>query len=61
MSLPVFFLVLLAALLHASWNAFVKKNGDRMLFMAVMMAGSGLAAFMVVPFLALPAPESWPY
>ncbi|MEX1035717.1 MAG: DMT family transporter [Sneathiella sp.] len=61
MELSVFFIVLLAALLHASWNAFVKKNDDRVLFMAVMMAGSGVAAFMVVPFLALPAPESWPY
>ena len=61
MALPVFFLVLLAALLHASWNAFVKQNGDRVLFMAVMMAGSGLAAFMIVPFLDAPARESWPY
>ncbi len=61
MELPVFLIVLLAALLHASWNAFVKMNGDRVLFMAVMMAASGLIAFAVALFLPLPAVESWPY
>ncbi len=61
MELSVFLIVLMAALLHASWNAIVKMNGDRVLFMAVMMAGSGLVALIATLFLPFPAPESWPY
>ncbi|MBO0333612.1 EamA family transporter [Sneathiella sp. CAU 1612] len=61
MELPVFLIVLMAAVLHASWNAFVKMNGDRFLFMAVMMAASAVVAFASAIFLPLPAPESWPY
>lgn len=61
MEVHVFFLVLLAALCHATWNAFIKIDGDRLVFMAVMMAASGAAALSVTPFVPLPAPESWPY
>ncbi len=57
----VFFVVLVAALFHATWNAFVKVDGDRLVFMAVMLAGSGIGALSTTPFLPLPAPESWPY
>jgi drug/metabolite transporter (DMT)-like permease len=54
-------LVLLAALCHASWNAVVKSDRDRLAsFGLVMLAGSilGLAA---LPFAPAPAPRSWPY
>jgi drug/metabolite transporter (DMT)-like permease len=54
-------LVLLAALMHASWNAVIKSDPDRLAsFGLVMMAGCvfGLAA---APFVPLPAPEAWPY
>ena len=61
MEAHVFAIVLLAALLHATWNAFVKVDGDRLLFMAVLLAGSGVAAICALPFLPLPAAESWPY
>jgi len=61
MDAGVFVVVLLAALFHATWNAFVKADGDRLLFMGVMAGGSGLAALATTPFLPLPAPESWPY
>ncbi len=54
-------LVLLAALMHASWNAVVKSDRDRLAsFGLVMLAGSvlGLAA---LPF-ASPLPRvAWPY
>lgn len=54
-------LVLLAALLHASWNAMVKATGDR----AVVLAGVAFMHFVTGAALAasspLPAPESWPY
>lgn len=61
MDLHVFFIVLLAALCHATWNAFIKVDGDRLVFMAVMLAASGIGALSITPFLPLPAPESWPY
>ena len=61
MEAHVFAVVLLAALLHATWNAFVKVDGDRLLFMAMLLVGSGVAALCTLPFLPFPAAESWPY
>lgn len=61
MEIHVFLLVLLAALCHATWNAFIKVDGDRLVFMAVMLAGSGIGALSTTPLFSLPAPESWPY
>ena len=61
MELSVFLIVLFAALLHAAWNAFVKKNDDRVLFMALLIAASSFGALVMIPFLPLPAPPSWPY
>lgn len=61
MSLTVFSLVLLAALLHAVWNAIVKGGGDKWLS-TVLIAGFGaLAALPFLPFLPLPARASWPF
>ena len=59
LDLAVAALVLLSALLHASWNAVVKSDADRLLsFGVVMMMGTiiGLAA---APFVAFPAWEAW--
>lgn len=61
MELYVFIIVLVAALLHATWNAFVKADGDRLVFMAVLITASGIVGLAATPFLPLPAPESWPY
>jgi drug/metabolite transporter (DMT)-like permease len=54
-------LVLLAAALHASWNAFVKVSGDKLVLMAVVMGFSGLPMVFVMPFVPVPEPASWPY
>ncbi len=54
-------MVLGAALLHAAWNALVKVNADRLAMMATMMASQAVVAVMVVPFVAFPTPEAWPY
>lgn len=54
-------LVLLAAFFHATWNAIVKSDRDRLAaFGLVMLAGSilGLAA---LPFVPSPDRASWPY
>ncbi len=61
LQLNLVFLVLLAAVLHASWNAFVKASGDRLLnFTAIRGTGTiiGMVAAFFVP---LPAVDAWPY
>ena len=53
--------VLLAAALHATWNALVKGAGDRAVMLALVSLGHvapGILLAMVVP---LPAPEAWPF
>jgi drug/metabolite transporter (DMT)-like permease len=53
--------VLGAALLHAGWNALLKGGRDTTLDMAIVVAGSGLVVVPALPFLPLPARESWPF
>ncbi len=60
MSAEVMLLVLLGALLHASWNVLVKSGADKLLDTALVVAGSAAIAAVVVPFLPLPALASWP-
>lgn len=52
-------LVLGAAVLHASWNAFVKAVSDRLVTMATMNLTCAVAGLAIVPFVGLPAPEAW--
>ena len=61
MTAGVFAMVLGAALLHAAWNALVKVNADRLVLVAIMQASQIALALLVVPFVALPTAESWPY
>jgi drug/metabolite transporter (DMT)-like permease len=57
----VFAAVLLGAALHASWNAVVKGGRDKLLTTVLVASASGAIAALVLPFLAQPAPASWPY
>lgn len=60
MTYDVTMLILLAAALHAGWNALIKISGDRIAVMAVVtMAGSILSVF-ALPFVDSPDPASWP-
>lgn len=61
MTLPIAALVLFAALLHASWNALLKGGGDGFWTMTVMGLATSLACAVMVPFLPVPSPASWPY
>jgi drug/metabolite transporter (DMT)-like permease len=61
LTLPVTLAVLGAALLHASWNALVKASEDKQLDTFAVAAGSGVIAVVLLPFLPLPAPASWPW
>ncbi len=59
MSLPIVLIVLLAAILHASWNAMLHAGADRLWSMTIMAIAIGLMGAVLAPFVALPAPPSW--
>ncbi len=61
MSLSVFFAVLGAALLHACWNALVKSGADKTLGMSAVIIGHIPFALICLPFVPIPASESYPY
>lgn len=54
-------LVLVAALLHATWNAVVKAAGDRFLTFTAVRGTGTVVAICLLPLVPVPAPESWPY
>jgi drug/metabolite transporter (DMT)-like permease len=61
MTILVVFLVLGAALMHASWNAILHNDDDRlwsMVLMCMISAGSALPFALLLP---APDPSSWPY
>lgn len=59
MSALVLVLVLLAALLHATWNALVKVGGDPLVRLALTAGVCGLCALPFLPFVPVPNRESW--
>src|SRR5260370_6465754 len=61
MSPEVFLMVLGAALVHATWNALVKSDGDRLGLIEIMFATQLAVSLCLVPFVSAPARESWPY
>lgn len=61
MELGVFLAVLVAALLHAGWNAVIKTGLDKqsaMLVLTLANAGIGAAVALVLP---MPAAGAWPW
>ena len=61
LTFPVTLAVLGAALLHASWNALLKRSPDKQLDTVAFSMGSALLAFAVAAWLPAPARESWPW
>lgn len=61
LQLNLVLLVLLAAFLHAGWNAVVKASGDRFLSFTAIRGTGTVLGLLVLAFTPLPAPESWPY
>ena len=61
MSSAVFLAVLMAALLHASWNAVVRTGASKMTSMLMVSAGDGLIGLAVVATRPLPGLEIWPW
>jgi drug/metabolite transporter (DMT)-like permease len=54
-------LVLLAAFMHAAWNALLRGGVDRAQSMAIMNATLGIAGLVLLAIAGLPAPASWVY
>ncbi len=59
MSLSLILLVLLAAVLHAAWNALVKTGGDRLIVLAIFMAIACVVCTAFLPFVEVPTSRSW--
>src|ERR1700757_2629904 len=59
--LVVVLLVLLAAVLHACWNALVKIGGDRLMSTAMIALLSGVVVLPFLPFVTPPASPSCPF
>lgn len=54
-------LVLVAALLHATWNTLIKFSGERLLVIASMDTVALAFAVLAVPFVDVPPAEIWPW
>ncbi len=61
MSASVIGLALLAAVLHASWNAFLRNGGDRLWTVTVMSFTGTAVAFPFLFFYPLPPSGAWLY
>jgi len=61
MTLSIAALVLLAAAMHASWNALLKQDDDGLWVMTVMGIATALACAAALFLLPTPARASWPF
>jgi drug/metabolite transporter (DMT)-like permease len=61
LSLGILSVVLLGALLHASWNLLVKAAHDKQAATALVYITAGVLSGLALPFFPHPAPASWPY
>ena len=59
MSLSLTLLVLLAAVLHAVWNAFVRADTDRLGAIARLALATSAITVLIVPFFAFPSRRAW--
>lgn len=57
----VFLAVLLAAAMHATWNALVKVRSDRFASITLTSLGMTLSAAPVLPFVDVPTANVWPW
>lgn len=53
--------VLIAAALHAGWNAIIKAGAEKFIDTVLVTVGAAFIAGLTLPWIALPAASSWPY
>lgn len=63
MTLPIeaVALVLLAAFLHAAWNALVKAGHDRLVVLTIANGTGVVISLLIAPLVTLPQADSWPF
>lgn len=61
METHVMAMVVLAGVLHAAWNAFLKSSGDKLATLALIEGSAGIIALGALPFVPFPAAAVWPY
>ncbi|MFA8384749.1 MAG: hypothetical protein ACEPO2_03950 [Pelagibaca sp.] len=61
MTAPVLAIVLLAAVLHALWNALVKTSSDRAITLGLVAAGHCIPALALMPFVPVPVAAAFPF
>jgi drug/metabolite transporter (DMT)-like permease len=52
-------LVLCAALMHATWNAIIKSDQDRLASFGLVLIAGAVMGLVIAPFVPLPAAASW--
>lgn len=60
MTTPILLAVLAGALLHASWNALIKWEPDKLAAAAAIAVGAGVVALPIAMMSPLPLAPSWP-
>lgn len=61
MTLTVTLLVLVAAILHAAWNAMVQSTGDRLVMMAWIAGSTSILSIPIVVHSGMPTWPVWQY
>jgi drug/metabolite transporter (DMT)-like permease len=54
-------LILTSAIIHATWNALVKSDSDRLVTFAVVMGAGSVIGLAFAPFVEIPRAEAWPW
>jgi drug/metabolite transporter (DMT)-like permease len=60
-TITVTLLVLSAAVMHATWNAFVKAGNDKAVMQCLVIFMGGIPGLFILPFVPLPDAAAWPY
>jgi drug/metabolite transporter (DMT)-like permease len=54
-------LILVSALIHATWNAIVKSDTDRLMSFGLVMLVGAIMGLVALPFVEAPRAEAWPW
>lgn len=61
MSLSIFILILIAAVIHASWNSLIKGSDDKFMLTATLSIMTAGMMLCLLPFVSFPNSASLPY